>query len=60
MANASFEYHGGPVFVVALQQTVEDGWTGKGPEALRHSAGFTETKPPKGKAAEPDADGGDS
>lgn len=62
MADAHFVYHGPPVLIVALGITVEDGWTGKGPDVLRHSAGFSEVeKAPKAKPAPaPETDGGES
>ena len=54
---ATFEYHGPPCLVVALQREVQDGETVEGPDALRHSYGFTEVK--KGKAGAPKDQGGD-
>lgn len=42
---AKFEYHGPPVFIVALQKEVRSGDQVTGPEALEHSYGFTRVQP---------------
>jgi hypothetical protein len=47
-----FRYHGAPVFVVALQQTVEDGQVVKGPAQLDQTAGFTPVQKSSGKGGD--------